>query len=909
MVRDVDGVVVGSPAIGINAFFGSKFDLSGVTSISFDGSNNSAKTRAVNILNADFSADKLLTKGSSEGVYISLSSGNNSVGRHVYLGDGSEINTRGTGLTAISIVENSTVTANNIKIVSTGEEYSGYVVDAGMRNGTLDLGKNSSIVYSGAPGVIPSQALYGVRLTGKTKFKAEDLSVSLNEVGTAFYLWMDSLADVDGLDVTVANDSIGFDIDRGSRVNVKDFNFPVLGDGLGTGIQARDGGSAYFDGGSIVTKGTAALIFGEAYANISNMFIGVSALDGADPKDEKDFAFGVYASGNGAKAELFDNVIDATYNGGKGAWALSADAGGIIESTGTTIKQMSVDDYGAAIYADTEGQVHLKGYLAVEADPVFGRTILVDGPNAKVTVDGLMNTAGRIRAINDGVIEINSSSGSTHSGWIDWRGRPEQPNDTVGFINWSGVDTVWNVTQDSYIDSLSFSGESLIDLAESPGYQNLVVSHFSGDARINFRYNSSTNESDALYIIDSVSGDHVVSLVDDASAAASGYERKNIIYTYGENTANFIAARDYEFGGYTYRVRENTDKVVEKLPDEYEGIDTSHGPSGPASPGGTSKGWRDVWEIYSNGQKSSSSQGSVGAVVGNYFINLAEQETLQDRMSTLRSSDKSYGTWARAYGGKYRSFSSHDLKGFDTNYSGMQVGLDGILSSNEYEQWLLGAAINYTHAKQDYRYGNGNQYGVSGNLYATYFNADDWYVDLYARYSHYRNKLDLKNSAGERVKGNGSANSVSLSAESGKRFYLSGSAGKDNAIYVEPNAQIIVGRIDSNKTKHDSGLEVKFDKQNTVIAKAGANIGYRLGDENPLDVYAKLDYNHEFDGKQKYKLNGSPEKLKFNGGWVTVGVGVNKTVKGNHNVFLEAEASNGNKFDSYSGNVGYRYRF
>src|SRR5699024_2116542 len=186
-------------------------------------------------------------------------------------------------------------------------------------------------------------------------------------------------------------------------------------------------------------------------------------------------------------------------------------------------------------------------------------------------------------------------------------------------------------------------------------------------------------------------------------------------------------------------------------------------------------------------------EASVNAVVGNYLLNLAEQEQLSDRMSSLLGLSSDYGVWGRVYGGKFKSFDSAYLQGFSMKYSGLQLGLDHQIAATENGVWYIGGSVAYTSSDQDYRRGDGKQKSYSGTLYATYADDADWYVDLYLKYAHYRNKLDVLDSVGTNVTGRHNNNGFTLSAEVGKRFKF------DNQFYMEPSAQLIYGHVGSNK--------------------------------------------------------------------------------------------------------------
>lgn len=524
----------------------------------------------------------------------------------------------------------------------------------------------------------------------------------------------------------------------------------------------------------------------------------------------------------------------------------------------------------SAIKANASSEITLEGDNTIWVKDNKNAFFSANGSNIKQ--EGTLNSKGNI-ATRGGSISLNTKKNdlrnSTVTGSLN--------NTEGGEIDWIGTDTIWNVTDNSRLNSLNLTQNSNINFAYSKRYNDISVHDLSGSTNLNFKVNFDNNSSDTLYVTGSSKGAHSVSLVNDGKAATNGTEKKDIIFTQ-DGKATFKAERDYEFGGYLYTVQRK-DKDAD-------------------SP---------IWEVASTGKKTEPAKISVSSVVGNYLLNLVELENLQKRMSALRNDQEQYGVWARTHHGKLDSFVGQQMDDFDMKYSGVQIGADKVLYKDEDKTWLLGASLNYTDSKQNYFKGSGKQKSYSAAIYATYFNSQDWYVDLYGKYSDYRNKLDMKDSVGKKVSGKGDGYALTTSAEVGKRFYFGEDEGK--SAYIEPHAQLIISDIRSGKIKNSNGLDVKFDKQSSTITKVGTNIGYKFKGDTPVSIYGKVSFAHEYNGKQHYSLNGNREKLSLANNWVEVGVGANVNIKKNNNVFVEFNGSKGNKFNKYDVNLGYRYSF
>lgn len=514
-------------------------------------------------------------------------------------------------------------------------------------------------------------------------------------------------------------------------------------------------------------------------------------------------------------------------------------------------------------------EVNLRGNTTVYSS----NDAMLSSNRGNIKQEGYLNLIGDITAKSGGKINLNTQQNATSADSIVTGALKA----TGGKINWQGTNTIWNVTDTSSLNNLNLSQNSRIDFAHSQQYNSITVDNLAGSTYLNFKINFDQDKSDTFHVFGESKGAHSVGLVDDAKKKTNGTEKIDIIFT-DDGQATFKANRDYEFGGYLYTVqRKNKDAN---------------------SP---------IWEVAATGGKTPPAKISTSSVVGNYLLNLVELENLQTRMSTLRNNDNQHGAWARTYHGKLNSFSDKQLAGFDMNYSGVQVGLDGVLQKDESKTWLLGGSLNYTDSKQNYSEGKGKQKSYSAAIYATYFNTQNWYIDLYGKYANYRNKLNIKDSLNQQVSGKSDGRSFTTSAELGKRFYLSDSERRK--IYIEPNAQLTISNIHTDTIKNSNGLSVKFDDHESVIGRVGTNIGYEFEGETPVTLYGKVDFAHEFKGKQQYYLNGNPESLSLANNWVEVGVGANVRIKENKNLFIELNGNKGNKFNKYDVNVGYRYTF
>lgn len=575
---------------------------------------------------------------------------------------------------------------------------------------------------------------------------------------------------------------------------------------------------------------------------------------------------GIISIGDKSTANLTNTTINLENNLSNQIHGLRNRLGGKITASNTTIKGDGDHNIIGVYAAENNSLTTLKDEVNIDIKGTNGIALLTES-NGIIKLDNVKaKITGGIAAQSGGKINLDTTDGSVVTARI---GRS-----TDSSVTWIGKGTTWNIVGNSIIDTLNFTNNSNVNFAHSTNYNQVTVGELSGSSNFNFKIDFDNNQKDLLKVTNSSSGNHTVSLVNNGSSNTNGTEKITIIET-SDGQATFKAAGKYEFGGYLYGVRrENND---------------------PTS---------NNWEVASIGDKTDPAKASASAVVGNYLINLAEQEHLRQRMSDLHVDNSKYGSWVRTYGGKFKSFDSSELSGFDMNYSGVQLGTDAQIYHTANANWHLGGALAYTTSDQNYRSGDGKQKSYSGTLYATYVTDNDWYADFYLKYAHYKNKLNIRDSQGQKAKGDGSSDGLTASAEAGKRFTI------NEQFFLEPSVQLVAGNIDSGTINNSNGLKVSFDTQNSFTTRVGSKLGYKASIANqPINLYAKINYAHEFDGKQKYKLNQQKEELKFGGSRFEYGLGASILINNAHSIFMEANGSAGNRFDQYGFNLGYKYNF
>ena len=243
------------------------------------------------------------------------------------------------------------------------------------------------------------------------------------------------------------------------------------------------------------------------------------------------------------------------------------------------------------------------------------------------------------------------------------------------------------------------------------------------------------------------------------------------------------------------------------------------------------------------------------------------------------------------------------------NYSGLQVGADKKLSlKNGKGDLYLGGMFGYSKGNLEYQTGHGSIDSKTLGIYGTYIAPSGFYADLALKYGWMKNDFKVLDTAGNRVTGEDmNTDGLSASLEVGQKIHFNKTAKE--GWYVEPQAQISMGHQSGGSFHASNGLRVDVDSYTSTLGRLGINAGYEVkSGKNPVNVYAKASYVHEFDGDVGYRMNGIAEQTSFGDSWWTYGVGITAQINKKHNVYLDIERASGGQFSQpWSLNGGYRF--
>ena len=277
------------------------------------------------------------------------------------------------------------------------------------------------------------------------------------------------------------------------------------------------------------------------------------------------------------------------------------------------------------------------------------------------------------------------------------------------------------------------------------------------------------------------------------------------------------------------------------------------------------------------------------------------------RGQSRRAERGASGPWVR-----YR-FSSVGLdNAFDMDKHMIQVGYDADVSNAESRK-IVGVAFDYTRGDTDIdgisATGDNDRYGL--NFYYTVLADCGGYADFNAKIGRIGSDYDAHNSSGESIGADFWQTYYGLSAEFGYKHDFT------NRLFVEPQAQMQVMRIEGADFTTDGGVRAHFEDANSLIGRVGVRAGYEFSFAESLpasSIYVVADVLREFKGDTTWRAVGRSTSYAYdeNGHetWYDAGIGADLSVTRNTNLWLDTKYVFGGDFENtWSLNTGVRWMF
>ncbi|MDQ2229840.1 intestinal colonization autotransporter adhesin MisL [Citrobacter portucalensis] len=570
---------------------------------------------------------------------------------------------------------------------------------------------------------------------------------------------------------------------------------------------------------------------------------------------------GIYAASS-SKTELGNNAT-ITVNGVSAHAVYSTNATVNLGENATinvnsSAKAASYSKAPRALYATSRGAINLAGGAAItmagdhsnESYAISTETGgIVDGSTGgRFLIDGDLHAAGATAATSslpqqNSTIKLNMTDNSL------WSGASYITSATAGtgVISLQMSDATWNMTNSSTLTDLTLNGGSVVNFGHADGepWQTLTINEdFTGNGGklvFNTVLNDDTSETDKLKVLGNTAGNAFVAVNNIGGTGAQTIEGIEIIEVAGNSDGTFEKAGRIVAGAYDYNVvqkgsnwyltsfipappdPEDPDPVdpdpVDPIdPDPVDPVDPIiPEPEEPVAPPVTEQQYRPEAGSY---------------LANNYAGNTLFMTRLHDRLGETQYVDMLTGEkkvtslWMRNVGAHTRfKDGSGQLKTQSNSYV-MQLGGDlAQWSSDGLDRWHLGAMAGYANSQNRTQssltgyHSRGQVTGYSVGLYGTWYANDadktGTYVDTWALYNWFDNKVMGQEQAAEKYKSSG----ITASVEAGYSFKLGES--ERNSYWLQPKAQVVWMDVQADSHREANGTRVKDNTDGNLMTRLG----------------------------------------------------------------------------------------
>ncbi|WP_410734589.1 intestinal colonization autotransporter adhesin MisL [Citrobacter portucalensis] len=570
---------------------------------------------------------------------------------------------------------------------------------------------------------------------------------------------------------------------------------------------------------------------------------------------------GIYAASS-SRTELGNNAT-ITVNGVSAHAVYSTNATVNLGENATinvnsSAKAASYSKAPRGLYAASRGAINLAGGAAItmagdhsnESYAISTETGgIVDGSTGgRFLIDGDLHAAGATAATSslpqqNSTIKLNMTDNSL------WSGASYITSATAGtgVISLQMSDATWNMTNSSTLTDLTLNGGSVVNFGHADGepWQTLTINEdFTGNGGklvFNTVLNDDTSETDKLKVLGNTAGNAFVVVNNIGGTGAQTIEGIEIIEVAGNSDGTFEKAGRIVAGAYDYNVvqkgsnwyltsfipappdPEDPDPVDPHDPDpvDPDPVDPVDPiipePEEPVAPPVTEQQYRPEAGSY---------------LANNYAANTLFMTRLHDRLGETQYVDMLTGE-KKVTSLRMRNVGAHtrfkdgsgQLKTQSNSYV-MQLGGDlAQWSSDGLDRWHLGAMAGYANSQNRTQssltgyHSRGQVTGYSVGLYGTWYANDadktGTYVDTWALYNWFDNKVMGQEQAAEKYKSSG----ITASVEAGYSFKLGES--ERNSYWLQPKAQVVWMDVQADSHREANGTRVKDNTDGNLMTRLG----------------------------------------------------------------------------------------
>ncbi|WP_299145106.1 autotransporter outer membrane beta-barrel domain-containing protein [uncultured Dialister sp.] len=769
-------------------------------------------------------------------------------------------------------------------IVTRGLENDGALIHLGTENTIQASAQNTGTHGTGA-------STYGIKMDNSGRMEAEQgLQVNVNAVNETLAFGIrqnnSSTTDIQDHYVSTVQASDTNEVYGALSVNSK----LAIGDHSLNKVQVK-GQAPYFWIAGYDIEGKMA--DGSLNLKLENQSHTVVSYDGDTSSNVQ--LFGLY---NNALSQIGDDASISV-----SAPALSNGyVYGIYNLYGTT----ELGD-GASVLLDTTAVQNAAVFSAAKGNVLFDGGMKVQTGEDQ---DALSAKAeGSITALGEGTKQIYGNLLSMGSGTINLkldtadsllRGKSavESGKNLSGVLTEGTTNLTlangarWDMTADSTVTSLLHNNGGVVNMEYNPHYEHLDVGSYSGNGGI-FRMKSDLGQDNKSGFGDKVH-------IDSSAAGASGK-----IQVHDES---FLTGQEVTGEKHELMITDDSGKAT------FTGLTLDDGGLWDVTP--TIQNGKYVREVMGYGDAkdtewyltklqrtiNQSTKTLLHATDNTYALYRNSIDTLRQRMGELRFRDKKEdvsGLWARDTHGAYSG------DGVYSKYNRLQLGYDYAANRKSIYGFLFERGIGNPR----YENGSGKDHTFAGALYGTWFGDCGSYTDVVAKVGRDDTTLhsygEWPDSASFRTR------EESLSIEYGRTHTLN-----KKGLFLEPQAQVVFGHLDSKDYTTGRGKTVHMDSFNSAIGRLGILLGQRKTEGNhPFDYYAKFSVLHEFGGNRDYYLTAPDGEtmttsMDYRDTWYEAGFGGTYRINGSTCLYADGEREFGGTWNrKWQWNVGIHWTF
>lgn len=704
--------------------------------------------------------------------------------------------------TGIYTCKESTELGNHAFVTASGEKAYG-VHSSGA--GSITLGDHASIYAKGTTTYgVASQASEITGIYDDSGILFKPWAGGVNQIGAGAQIQaISTTGDAYGV---YSNNELSTNVGV-NRIGAESQIRAISTDGNAYGVYATQSGSDEIGAGTqiqaVSTNGNAYGVYTDQL--VSSQWVHVGENSSISASSQSGVAYGIYADSMepiSRKPHVVDvgSGVDITAkcNQGIGVFALNA-----VNFLGAA--RISGGQY--SLYSvDVDGFIN----LTAEGTKIISGDMLAA---YEATIDVVMDTEDSLftgAAVAEKDI-IDEGYGDVYTGKID--------------ISMS-KGARWNMTGDSSVTHLTLDSGAMVNMAANPAYQQLSADTFRGSNGIFYLKTDLDSQTDGDKV-------HLKEAEDGASGKIQVYD------------ASFARGKKVTGTRHLMLVTDDSGKA------SFTGETLNRG------------GLWDVTPTIQNGSYVRDTMGVTDARDTEWYLTKLEKTVNADTRPVLNSGDSVYGFYRlsldtlrqRRGNLRQRKFQTEDADGLWARNRGGRFSGPGFTS--RYNLFQLGYDVHHNPgsvygffgergiASPDYQTGSVREHTLAGGLYGTWYGSHGSYTDVVARVgrddSHISTWGPYPDKADYRTR------EQSLSVEYGKSLYLD----KDKELFLEPQSQLVLGRLSSTRYTTSRGTKVYREGYNSAIGRLGILIGksHKEG-KHPFDYYGKVSCLHEFGGAQ-----------------------------------------------------------